>query len=452
MRAAAARRALEHGNTLMRIARHPTSNREQLLHFQQRKMRFLLQHAYGTVPYYRALFDDAGVRPEDIRVAADLARLPVTSKQTRRNLPTREATSRALNSEKLIDIYTSGSTGVPMHIRRSQFEDYLLNVFRMRTDYLMGVHPRDRTVRLAVGSVASNRHPRSFKPLKEALGIYRVKPINSVNDPRRIARKTAAAAPDVFRGFPSVLAEVASVWSEVAPDAPKPHLVISGGGTLTRSMRACIGANLGARVLETYAAYEVNLIGWECGKSGGIHVCDDNVIVEILRDGRPVAEGESGDVVVTNLHVHSAPIIRYAIGDIATRGQDTCECGAPFARIERILGRTMDYCVLPDGRFLHLWKILPESFHEMLWYKRYQLLQKSRECLVLRIVPYGEPPAEEVAAIERETRATLGPGCEFHVEFVDEIAREPSGKYRICRSAIGIERAADRAYADSGSG
>jgi len=68
----------EHLDTLGRLWRHPGASREALVRFQGAKLSFLVAHAHRHVPYYRHLFERAGVRPADIRSAADLVRLPVS--------------------------------------------------------------------------------------------------------------------------------------------------------------------------------------------------------------------------------------------------------------------------------------------------------------------------------------------------------------------------------------
>jgi hypothetical protein len=70
----------EHAHTLTRLWRHPGQSRESLERFRDRKLRFLVAHAYDRVAYYRQLFEKAGVRPADIRCAADLAQLAVSTK------------------------------------------------------------------------------------------------------------------------------------------------------------------------------------------------------------------------------------------------------------------------------------------------------------------------------------------------------------------------------------
>ena len=168
-----------------------------------------------------------------------------------------------------------------------------------------------------------------------------------------------------------------------------------------------------------------------------MHVCDDNVIIEVLRDGSPVAEGEAGDVVVTGLHSYTAPFLRYGLSDIAVRGPDRCPCGAPFSTLKSIEGRVMDTCVTPDGRRLHHWELIPMSFWHMPWFRRYQLVQKTPAHVVLRVIASGEPPSDDIEKLKNGVLEKLGPGGSFDIEFVDEIAFSKSGKHQVCRSEVG---------------
>ena len=55
-----------------RILRHGKATRDEIVAFQERRLRQLVRHAYERVPYYRCLFDDARIKPADIRSIADL--------------------------------------------------------------------------------------------------------------------------------------------------------------------------------------------------------------------------------------------------------------------------------------------------------------------------------------------------------------------------------------------
>jgi len=146
------------------------------------------------------------------------------------------------------------------------------------------------------------------------------------------------------------------------------------------------------------------------------------VIVEVMRDGRPAAAGEEGEVVVTNLHAYAMPFIRYRLADAVTRGSDQCACGQPFSTIRAIQGRMNDYFSLPDGRRMHPYRILERLLPEDdIWIRQYQLLQDRPDRIVMQVVPSRPPTAELQARVARAISPLLGPGIEFQVRVVEAI-------------------------------
>ena len=161
---------VEHVHTLASLWRHPGGSRERIESFQNRKLRFLVEHAHSRVAYYHQLFEDAGVRPADIRCAADLAQLPVSSKADLRERPINDLVARGVDADRLILRYTAGSTGEPTRVRRTEFEDHLLQMFRLRAQRILGRRVRDRLVSVTSRGVPTDRKPTSLKQMKESLG------------------------------------------------------------------------------------------------------------------------------------------------------------------------------------------------------------------------------------------------------------------------------------------
>jgi len=114
--------------------------------------------------------------------------------------------------------------------------------------------------------------------------------------------------------------------------------------------RSVLTGAFGPAVFETYGSRETMLMAAECEAHDGMHIQEENVLVEILRSGRAVRPGETGDVVITDLHNLGMPMIRYVNGDIATMAEDeACTCGRTLARIARVDGRRADTLTDLDG-------------------------------------------------------------------------------------------------------
>ncbi|MCW5977797.1 MAG: phenylacetate--CoA ligase family protein [Bryobacteraceae bacterium] len=437
MRTSRSRRLLEHLHTLACLWEHPWTSRRRLIRFRDRKLRFLIHHAYANVPFYRRRFEAAGVRPEDIRSAADLARLPLTAKQEVRTAAAQEILARGIDEKRLVLHYTTGSTGEPARVRRTKVEEHLLQMFRVRALGMLGRRVRDRSAKVRSSGVPTDRRSWDGRSLQDRLGIFPWREVSCLQPIEAMARELAQYAPDVLSGYAGVLTEVAALWGRMPGERPGPRLVFTGGEVLTPAMRAAIRDGFRAPVFDIYGSHEFNLLAWECAETGAYHVCDDNVIVEVIKDGRPAAPGESGELVATGLHSYAAPFIRYSLGDIVTLEAETCRCGLPFQTIREVRGRTMDYCVLPDGRKMHHWELIPMSFWDMPWHRRYQLVQQATDCFVLFVIPTQPPPEGDLERLQAAVMEKAGQNVNFQVECVSEILFGEGGKHRLCRSEIG---------------
>src|SRR3989304_6643316 len=317
--------------TMYSLFRHPHVAREEIVAFQNRQLRHLITHAYNNVPYYRRLFDQNGLKPGDIRNVADLSAIPITSKKDLQSLPAEEVVAQGVDPEHLISHRTSGSSGDPFTILHPWLEQQLFGLFRLRMMRDFGLRFTDRQV--SIGLIRE-RHPFDNRlPLKilQALGLLRKVRINCLLPPEDIVRLLRDLHPDILTGFSGVLSQITHIIGDEDRLSIRPRFVVVGAEVLTPLMRRQITEAFSAPVFDCYASHEFNLIAWECKSTGEHHTCDDNLIVEVLNDDRPVAIGERGEVVGTDLHSFAMPFIRYRLGDIVTKGTQTCPWGQPVS-------------------------------------------------------------------------------------------------------------------------
>lgn len=422
--------------TFPRLLRHARARREQIVAFQTKRLRQLVAHAYDRVPLYRELFDRHSVRPEDIRTIEDLARLPIVSRAEIQAAEVSQIVARGVDADRLIVRKTSGSSGRPLCIRRTWAEQRTLGLLRFRTMHLMGCRATDKHVAVMI----PHPRPRGDKQLPQralaALGLYQTQVIDCMQDPERILAELRLARPDLLTALPGVLSRIAGVATAEDRQRIRPRLIFTGGEVLTPQMRRQITQAFASPLCDTYAAHEFYLIAWQCPTTGQMHTCDDGLIVEVLKDGEPVAEGERGELVATNLHSFAMPLIRYRLGDIVTRGAPVCACGQPFGTIHQIQGRMIDYFPLPDGRLVHPFEIVGTLPIGQSWLREYQFLQETEARVVLRLVASPVPPALALETIAAGVRKLLGPGVAFEMRLVDRIPLEVTGKFRVARSLV----------------
>lgn len=423
-------------SALYSLLRNANLGRENILAFQNRQLRRLITHAYKNVPYYRRLFDQKGLKPDDIRSVADLSAIPITSKKDLQSLPSEDVVALGLDPKHLITHTTSGSSGEPFTLRHTWFEERLFELFRLRTMLYFGLRFTDRQV--SIGLIRPT-HPRNYQlPLKilQTLGLLRRGLINCLLPPEEIVRALRDLKPDILTGYSGVLSRISHIIGIEDRLLVRPRFVMGGAEVLTPHMRLQITEAFEAPVFDFYNSHEFNLIAWECKKTGELHTCDDNLILEVLNNDRPVAIGERGEVVGTNLNSFAMPIIRYRLGDIVTKGFETCRCGQPFSTIRAIQGRMLDYFPLPGGRVIHPREIVLIIHNTALWIHQYQLTQEREERIILRVVPSITPTPEELARLEESVTKLLGQGVEFQAILVPQIEHEPSGKFRVSRSLV----------------
>jgi len=110
---------------------------------------------------------------------------------------------------------------------------------------------------------------------------------------------------------------------------------------------------IGIPSLSNYSAGETGPIAFECKTNEGyFHVATTNVIVECDQKLTTTFDGEIlGRLLITHLHSHATPLIRYDIGDFG-KLHDQCPCGHDGPTLSHIYGRGKHFLRHPDGRYL----------------------------------------------------------------------------------------------------
>jgi phenylacetate-CoA ligase len=431
--------AIAHLRKAWAIRGHGRATRAEIVNFRDRQLRAIVRHAYRTVPYYRALYDEYGVHPDSIRGAGDMPLLPAVTKTHFREKPETERVAAGLDPEMLIPAASSGSSGRPFMIRRSWMEHNVLYLARIRALRSYGIRRSDRALNILNPKHVHARDNKILGRTLVKLGLLPNQRRVSIHlDPESIATEVRAFRPAMLSGYPNMLARVSEVLQREPVSPPSIRVALVGAESLTPELRRKIEGRLGVPVRDQYGSNECNLMAWECAEGGPLHTSDDTVLVEVVdAHGVPVAPGERGEVIVTALHSFAMPLIRFRIGDLAVQGAAQCECGAPFATIRSVQGRMLDMFPLPDGRVIHPY-YLSESLimDDPDWIENFQLTQERIDHVTMRIVPRAEPSLERLAALRAHGAELLGAGVEFDLVIVSGIPSEVSGKYRPARSFV----------------
>lgn len=419
----------------------PRLSAPYLARFRDRRLAVVLQEA-ARVAHYRDLWKGAGVRGTDVCGVADLGMLPITTKAMLRTRARDALLARPASAGALLHHATSGSTGIPTHVWRSPAEERRLNLVRWRTLLGLGLRPGDR---LAVVKLTTGAMPARFDRLQKAvrrLGLVDRQVFDCFLPAERLLGELAAFQPAVLSGYARTLVRVARVLE--GRSLPwKPRLVVTGGEGITPAERALLQARFNAPVRDIYGTTECNVMAFECAATQAYHVCDDSVILEVCRDGVPVASGEVGDVVVTSLHSLAMPLVRVEVGDRAVAGSAQCACGSPFSTLARIEGRVVDPFVLSGGQTVHPF-VLTNQVMETAggWVQEFQIDQVRCDAFVVTVVGKGDDvAADDLARLHAALAAALPGHATIAVTPVAAIAQDPSGKLHYCRASCTVPAA-----------
>jgi phenylacetate-CoA ligase len=394
---------------------------------QDERLRALVRWSYDTVPAYRQRFDEAGVRPEEIRTAADLERLPIL---TRRDLQVggERFWSTRIGSDRHWVRLTSGSTGEPLRAVRDAAAKPLGQATWWHGLEWCGVHPADARVDIAT-------HDRRWElPLLKRLEqLAGSRPVTVAMLFRRDAAAIAGALggwkPRLISGQPHRLAQLARMALEGdVRMAAAPRTICYYGSVLSDDARAVIARAFRAPIHSRYAAMEfVPYIAYSCGH-GALHVNPRHFIVEIVggRGGEPAGgAAREGRLLITDLTNLAAPYLRYDVGDLAAWEEGPCACGRTWPRLGSIDGRNTEAAVTATGRDVsqaglsrEMFRAVPE-LPEKIW--AYQFRQHALDDVELLVVPRGAFSAAIGDRLASELTAFSGGELRFRVTTVDAI-------------------------------
>lgn len=406
-----------------------------LRNYQEDKLRELIRHAYENVPYYRDLFNDRGLRPDDVRTVEDLKKLPFLTKDKIRENYDRLKAQNIPESDRVVS-HTSGSTGQPFEFEETADATSLERAFMNR---VFSAHDtdvyHDKTVWL-----------RSYSP-DQGDPIYRYDPhvASLYLSPFHISRERIPEyvrhindyGADTLVGYPSSIYIFATLLEKTDYQLQHVRAVHTGSEQLIDEWRDRIESVLGVPVYDHYGMAEKVGLFHQCPESSAYHENLEYGVVEIADP-----QNGTGEVVGTSLFNYAMPLIRYRMGDRATlhRGDTACPCGRGLPlTIETFEGRTDDLLQTPDGR------ILPGVNFYTLMYSvegvdMFKIVQDVVNEVNVRVVVGNEFSAEQRQQLTAGLRNRLGEEISINLRVVNSIERDEStGKIRCIESNIDDE-------------
>lgn len=400
-------------------------------------LRALIGHAARQVPYYRRLFQERGLEPEDFREPADLALLPRLTKEIIR----REGDAMLAEDWRRYQPRpkaTSGSTGVPLRYwidRRSHGHHW---AFIWRAWEISGFAPGDRWATLSGGALVPEHvdlRQRAYLWLNGALHLPSYHLSEEILD--RYADILAHARLPLLYAYPSSLRLFARHLAQRGRRIAVQHFFTTSE-LLPAAWRAEIEAATGGRVHDIYGNNDGGILAFECAEHAGYHLNMEGAFVEIV-DGadRALPPGSPGEILSSNLLNYAMPFLRYAPGDAGSLAAAPCACGRGLQRLAAIEGRVRDVIVTGSGRRVHgAFFNHFEPFYRASWLEAFQVQQRKAGEIALYLAVRRPPTAVELDGLRAELLRGLGAETRIELLVVDEIPRGKAGKHRLIVSEI----------------
>jgi phenylacetate-CoA ligase len=393
-------------------------NREQTFEQRDRLLRELIMVAYREVPFYRELMQGEGVRPEDIRTAADLKKLPpVTKDMLRAAYP--QKTVRA-TGQKTREARTSGSTGQNFIVREDSE-----TAGRYRAAFFLAASWSGWEFGMPYVQTGMTLNRQGMRGWKDLLFQSHYVSAYDLTDAHLDLCLDYMETRGIryLWGYPGSLFCLAKRARQRGWNRPLESL-LTWGDNLSAGYRREIEASFKARIYDTYGCAEGMQIAAQC-PSGTYHVHNLDVIVEY--EGKSAA-GQPQALLVTRLHPGPMPFVRYRIGDLGIQGAKPCSCGRGWETVESIAGRDTDIILTPAGNRLivHFFTGILEHFKEV---ESFQAVQQDPSQLTLRVV--SAEPSEELASRIKSALSEKGAAdLRIEIEWVREIPLSAAGKRR----------------------
>ncbi len=318
---------------------------DEMAALQTERLRNCVAHVSVNVPHYRERLASAGVGPGDIHSLDDLSRLPFTAKQDLRD--SYPYGMFAVPMSEVVRLHASSGTTGKMTV-----VGYTANDIATWADLAaraLSIAGADRNDVLHVAY--------SYGLFTGGLGLHyggerlgaTVVPVSAGNTRRQVELLQDFGA-TVLCCTPSYSLLLAEQAAEVGADLSRLRLGVLGAEPWSEEMRSEIEARLGITALDIYGLSEVMgpAVSMECPARQGLHLAEDHFIPEIVDpgSGAPLADGETGELVLTCVTKEALPLLRYRTGDLTRLHQGECACGRTTTRMGKPVGRTDDMLII----------------------------------------------------------------------------------------------------------
>ncbi|WP_432738329.1 DVU_1553 family AMP-dependent CoA ligase [Maridesulfovibrio sp. FT414] len=322
---------------------------EELRNWQFDKLRKTMFHAVKSCPFYHDRL--AGVQTGAVHSPADLGRIPFTTADDLRSNPESFLCVSQDEVARAVTLSSSGSSGPPKRFfftsgdleRTIEFFRYGMSPMIRKGESILAILPDSRPG--GVGSLFAESIGR--------LGGETFLPVNP-SDIKILLNLLLDSHASCILGPAIQIHALARLVESKGLCIPHVRSVLLCWDILPEQSLQTINRVFNCNIFTHWGMTETCLGGGvDCSPDSGMHLREPDFFVEIIdpKTGKPVPDGEKGEIVISTLSRRAMPLIRYRTGDVGSIKADACSCGLPLRRLGSVEGRLDEGITLPvSGR------------------------------------------------------------------------------------------------------
>lgn len=405
---------------------------ERILEFQLKRLKAILNHAFKNTDFYRRRFNEVGFKPDSFKTFDDLQKIPILTKQDLKNHLS-ELMANNYAADQIHESTTGGTTAdYTTFYRDNECLNFKLAA-TIRHDRWCGWDVGEKEAIVWPASIDFKSEPTVKTNLRNILLDRKLRLFAGVldrNTIKDICRKIEKFNPVLIRGFPNPISVLAEFIENEGQYNIRPKAIKSVGEPLSGKTRKQLEDIFGCEVFNYYLSRESGTIASECDMHHKMHINAECLYVEFIKDSRKAREGETGNIVITDLFNMGMPLIRYQLGDVGIPSNEKCPCGRGLPLMEISAGRESDFIISPhDGSFIMGLSLLV-PFVENPKVGQLQIVQDRLDHIIIRISKNREFNEDDLERFKKAVENIFKGKMTYNIEYVSKILHERSGKYR----------------------
>lgn len=403
----------------------------KILEEKNKRLKYFLEHAKKNSAWYSDRINEDSIKNNNLKLIPVLEKKEIIDNLNK--IKTISEKDGLVNS-------TGGTTGASMktvYTKEDMQERFaILDNFRAKHGYKLGKKTAwfsgknlisEKDIKNGVCShydfINKIRFYSTFHINKQNFDTY----WNSLNEFK----------PEFIVGFPSSVYEICEIADRKGLKLNhKVDVFFPTAETVLPQHREIIGRVLGCKLVDQYASSEGAPFILECTE-GKLHIHPLTGVFEVVdEDMQPAREGE---ILVTSFTTRGTPLIRYRVGDRITLSEENkvCKCGSSFPLVDKIEGRSSDFIYSSEKGKVNLGN-LSNSTKGIDGIVSFQIIQEIETEITLRLVVSDDYNKVEESNFLSAIRERVGKKIEINIQYVDEILREKSGKFRIVKNSLNL--------------